>query len=158
MDKQDRKQSSGIALAHGVTAGVLIIAYWLLLRVTGLAFRLLDLRHVSVLILFYLTYRAIKKISDSGSDSLRHMEGFGISMYVAAIAYGISSLFLFAYLYADKAFMSFLVQNGPFGRYLDPMNVAFWELSEGLGMQIVFGLIVMELFKALNRNNDSPAA
>lgn len=144
------------AISYGLITGVLIILYWLFLRFTGLAFRLLDLRHLSLFIMFYLTYRCIKRISSLSGDHINHFAGFGVSMVLCAVAYGISSVFLFFYLQADKTFMTFLNEHGPFGHFLNPMHVAFWELSEGLGMQVIFALIVMELYKALNRKNTSP--
>jgi hypothetical protein len=154
---RDNRITVRSTITFGIITGISIIIYWLFLRFTGLAFSLLDLRHVSVLILFFFTYRNIKRISSLSHAPPGHFTGFGVSMLLGATAYGISSAFLFLYLHVDKRFMNFLKEEGPFGQYLDPMNVAFWELSEGLGMQVIFSLIVMELFKALNRKNASPA-
>lgn len=154
--EQQGRLGSKVGVTFGLLTGVSIIVFWLLLRVSGLAEKLLDLRHIAVLILFFFTYKAISRISKLSGGPVGHFSGFGLSIFIAAIGYGLSSAFLFVYLQLDHTFMQFLHEHGPFGQFLTPLHVALWEVSEGLGMQVIFGLIVMELFKALNRKNESP--
>ena len=138
---------TNLAFRMAIKAGISYIIIFLLMKLIGLV-HIYQLRYINTLVLFLFTVHTLKTIDLRTGNNLEYLTGLAVCIFIAAVSFSLFASFMFFYLkFFDPAFMRYLIEHAPFGSYLSPLNTAAWLITEGLGIQISFTLIIMEYFK-----------
>lgn len=126
----------GIRIAIGVTA------FFLLMKFVGL-FHIVELRMLNILILVGGIYLALRKFKETHGNHINYFRALVVGVVTGAIGSVLFAIFLFIYVHIDSAFMLWLQENEPMGRFLNPYIVSFIVALEGLfsGLLVTFVLI-----------------
>ena len=129
-------QSYGLKIAAG------LIAYFLLMKVTGLS-HIVELRLLNLLVLVVGVYFALKKFKDTHGKHLNYFLALATGVGTAAIGSLVFALFLFTWMSLDSSMMQEIINNEPMGRYLNAYMAAFIVALEGVfsGLFVTFVLI-----------------
>lgn len=129
-------ESYGLRIAAG------LIAYFLIMKVTGLAHHV-ELRLLNLLIMITGVYFALKKFKTSHGDHINYFRALITGFSTAAIGSIVFAIFLFAYMKMDTGMMQSIVEGEPMGRYLNAYIAAFIVALEGVfsGLLVTFVLI-----------------
>jgi hypothetical protein len=128
--------------SYGLRIAVGLIAYFVIMKLTGLAHHA-ELRVLNLLILAAGVFYALKKFKQVHEEHLNYFRALATGVSTAAIGSIIFSLFLFIYMKADDSMMQAIVDNEPLGHYLNPYFSAFIVALEGVfsGLLVTFVLI-----------------
>jgi Protein of unknown function (DUF4199) len=129
-------ESYGLRIAAG------LIAYFLVMRITGLAHHV-ELRLLNLLIMIAGVYFALKKFRLTHGDHINYFRALITGFSTAAIGSVIFAVFLFIYMKIDSNVMRSIVEGEPMGRYLNAYVAAFIVALEGVfsGLLVTFVLI-----------------
>lgn len=127
---------------YGIRIAVGLIAYFLLMKVVGLA-HIVELRLLNLVILVLGIYLALRKFRTTHKDRLNYFRALVTGVSTAAIGSVLFALFLFAYMKVDTSMMQSIIDNDPMGRYLNPYIASFIVALEGVfsGLLVTFILI-----------------
>lgn len=129
-------ESYGLRIAAG------LIAYFLLMKLTGLAHHV-ELRLLNLIILIAGVYFALKKLREVNEKHLNYFRALITGFTTATIGSVIFAVFLFAYMKLDSGMMQSIVEGEPMGRYLNPYIAAFIVALEGVfsGLLVTFVIL-----------------
>jgi hypothetical protein len=130
-------ENFGLKIAAG------LIAYFLLMRAIGWI-HVVELRLLNVFILVGGVYMALKKFKATHEDHLNYFRALVTGVATGAIASLIFAAFLFVYVsFIDTELMTYIVENEPMGRFLNPYIASFIVALEGVfsGLLVTFVLI-----------------
>jgi glucan phosphoethanolaminetransferase (alkaline phosphatase superfamily) len=129
-------ESYGLKIAGG------LIAYFLIMKVTGLAHHV-ELRLLNLVILIGGVYMALKAFKKTHEDHINYFRALVTGVSTAAIGTFVFAVFLFVYMKIDTSMMQSIIENEPMGRYLNPYMAAFIVALEGVfsGFLVTFILI-----------------
>jgi hypothetical protein len=130
-------ENYGLKIAGG------LIAYLLIMYATGLI-HVVELRLFNVFILVGGVYFALKKFKETHEDHLNYFRALVTGVATGAIASLVFAIFLFVFLmFIDPELMTYIEENEPMGRFLNPYIASFIVALEGVfsGLLVTFILI-----------------
>ena len=105
---------------YGLKIAAGLIAYFLIMKFAGLI-HIVELRMFNVFILVGGVYMALKKFKNTHEDHLNYFRALVTGVGTAAVASLVFGAFLFVYLnFIDTELMTYIEQNEPMGRFLNP--------------------------------------
>jgi hypothetical protein len=129
-------QSYGLKIAAG------LIAYFLLMKVTGLSHHV-ELRLLNLLIIVTGIYFALKKFKETHGKHLNYFLALATGVGTGGIGSLVFALFLFLWMKLDAGMMQGIIENEPMGRYLNAYMASFIVALEGFfsALLVTFVLI-----------------
>jgi Protein of unknown function (DUF4199) len=127
---------------YGLKIGIGLIAFFLLMKVTGLVHHY-ELRFLNVFIQVGGIYYALKKFKETHGQHINYFRALVTGVSAGAIASLIFAIFLFAYLMMDQSLMLDIIEKEPMGRYLNPYIAAFMVALEGIFSGLLFTFILI---------------
>lgn len=127
---------------YGLKIGAGLIAFFLLMKVTGLVHHY-ELRFLNVFIQVGGIYYALKKFKETHGQHINYFRALVTGVSTGAIASLIFAIFLFAYLMMDQSLMLDIIEKEPMGRYLNPYIAAFMVALEGIFSGLLFTFILI---------------
>ncbi|MGK7389236.1 MAG: DUF4199 domain-containing protein [Candidatus Cyclobacteriaceae bacterium M2_1C_046] len=135
-----------VAVKYGTITAVGFIAFFILMRLLGLA-QILELRSLNFLILFAGIFLAIRYESMKNPD-FAYFTGLATGIATAGISLIIFCVFLAIYLdLIDPAFMQQIKEHEMFGHLLNPYIASVAILFEGALSGVLISFILMQYFK-----------
>ncbi len=120
-----------IALRFGTGLTLSLTGFFFLMKAVGLVHNL-ELRALNILIMFSFLLMAIKYYQNNHKESLTYFKGVGLGLLTALIGSFTFAIFTLVYItILDPQFMQVIVENEPFGQYLNPFMVAVTIFIEG---------------------------
>ncbi|HEY4653460.1 MAG TPA: DUF4199 domain-containing protein [Cyclobacteriaceae bacterium] len=128
--------------SYGLRIALGLIAYFLVMKVTGLA-HYVELRLLNLLILVAGIYFALRKLKETNEMRLNYFRALITGFSTAAIGSLLFAVFLFIYMKIDDTMMQAIIDGEPMGRYLNAYIAAFIVALEGVfsGLLVTFVLI-----------------
>jgi len=134
-------------IVTGVITSLALIAYFMLMKVLGLA-HVLELRFFNFIIIATALFISIRKYKERLHEREFYLKGLGEGMMVTATTTVIFGIFMGFYLaYMDPALMDIIRAESSFGRYLDPLMVVFSIFLEGMASGAVITFAIMQYLK-----------
>ncbi len=127
---------------YGLKIGAGLIAFFLLMKVTGLVHHY-ELRFLNVIIQVGGIYYALKKFKETHGQHINYFRALVTGVSTGAIASLIFAIFLFAYLMVDQSLMLDIIEKEPMGRYLNPYIASFMVALEGIFSGLLFTFILI---------------
>ncbi len=127
---------------YGLKIGAGLIAFFLLMKVTGLVHHY-ELRFLNVFIQVGGIYYALKKFKETHGQHINYFRALVTGVSTGAIASLLFAIFLFAYLMMDQSLMLDIIEKEPMGRYLNPYIAAFMVALEGIFSGLLFTFILI---------------
>ncbi|MCU0397761.1 MAG: DUF4199 domain-containing protein [Cyclobacteriaceae bacterium] len=127
----------GLKIAGG------LIVYFLIMKFAGLL-NIVELRLLNLVIQVAGVYMALRTFKRTHEDHLNYFRALVTGVGTAAIGAIIFAAFLFIYMeFIDTAFMQYIIDNEPMGRFLNPYMASFIVALEGVfsGLLVTFVLI-----------------
>ena len=136
----------------GLMASVGLIVLFLIMKFAGLA-HLLELRALNFFIMTAAIVRAEKYFKEHNPDSFTYFKGLALGMLTGAIAAIIFGLFTFIYVqFLDPAFMQFIIDTQPMGRFLNPYFVSITIAVEGIASSLIIAFITMNYLETVEED------
>src|SRR5690606_24340011 len=129
-------ESYGLRIAAG------LIAYFILMKLTGLAHHV-ELRLLNLVILVIGVYLALKKLREANEYRLNYFRALITGFTTATIGSVLFAIFLFIYMKVDEGMMQAIIEGEPMGRYLNAHIAAFIVALEGVfsGLLVTFVIL-----------------
>jgi len=127
---------------YGLKIGAGLIAFFLLMKVTGLVHHY-ELRFLNVIIQVGGIYYALKKFKETHGHHINYFRALVTGVSAGAIASLLFAIFLFAYLMIDQSLMLDIIEKEPMGRYLNPYIASFMVALEGIFSGLLFTFILI---------------
>lgn len=127
---------------YGLKIGAGLIAFFLLMKVTGLVHHY-ELRFLNVIIQVGGIYYALKKFKETHGQHINYFRALVTGVSTGAIASLLFAIFLFAYLMIDQSLMLDIIEKEPMGRYLNPYIASFMVALEGIFSGLLFTFILI---------------
>lgn len=127
----------GLKIAGG------LIAYFLLMKFTGLL-NVVELRLLNLIILVAGIMMVLKQFKITHGKHINYFRALVTGVATASIGSLVFAGFLFIYMnFIDTAFMQYIIDHEPMGRYLNPYIASFIVALEGVfsGLLVTFVLI-----------------
>ncbi len=142
--KKDSVEYNGLLGGALVLAG--LILYFFMMRLAGLDHNL-SLRALNIFIMAGGVFFAITRVK-SRNDDFDYLKGLGTGILAAASSSLAFAIFIFIYLkFVNTDFLLDLVDNEPFGIYLNPFKIAFIIIIEGFGSGLLLSFGFMQWHK-----------
>jgi hypothetical protein len=132
-----------IHINYGLKIAGGLIVYFLIMKFAALH-DVVELRLLNLFILVAGIYMALRTFKITHQDHLNYFRALVTGVATAAIGSLVFAAFLFVYLYfIDTAFMQYIIDNEPMGRFLNPYMASFIVALEGVfsGLLVTFVLI-----------------
>jgi hypothetical protein len=144
------KPTSSLLLKPAAIIGLVLIAYFLILKFSGLGLTL-EYRIIEFVILGIGIHLGLKRMRVLDPSHFSYLRGILSGVFIGMAACFIFAFFLWAYLlFMDKAFMQELRDFAPFGPHLNPYIIATSLIAEGAAAGALFAFISMNSFKGLH--------
>lgn len=126
----------GLAIAGG------FILYFVLMFLLGQGSHV-ELRLLNLPILGAGVYFGLKKFKETHGKHINYFRALATGVAISAIGTFIFAVFFFAFTKMNPDFMTWIVENEPMGRYLNPYMLSFIILLEGVfsGLLVTFVLL-----------------
>jgi hypothetical protein len=132
-----------IHINYGLKIAGGLIVYFLIMKFAGLL-NVVELRLLNLVIQVAGVYLALRTFKRTHQDHLNYFRALVTGVATAAMGAIIFAAFLFIYMqFIDTAFMQFIIDNEPMGRFLNPYMASFIIALEGVfsGLLVTFVLI-----------------
>jgi hypothetical protein len=132
-----------IHINYGLKIAGGLIVYFLIMKFAGLL-NVVELRLLNLVIQVAGVYLALRTFKRTHQDHLNYFRALVTGVATAAMGAIIFAAFLFIYMqFIDTAFMQFIIDNEPMGRFLNPYMASFIIGLEGVfsGLLVTFVLI-----------------
>lgn len=135
---------------NGLLGGLLIliglIGFFYLMTALGFQHNL-NLRAFNILIMATGVYYSINSIKKSNAD-FSYLKGIATGLLAAASASLLFAIFTFVNLkFIDPAFLTAIIENEPFGDYLNAFKISFIIIIEGFGSGFLLTFGIMQWLK-----------
>jgi dolichyl-phosphate-mannose--protein O-mannosyl transferase len=132
-----------IHVNYGLKVAGGLVVYFLIMKFAGLL-HVVELRLLNVFILIAGIYMALRKFKETHGQHINYFRALVTGVATGAIASLAFAFFLFVYVsFLDTAFMQYIIDTEPMGRYLNPYIASFIVALEGVfsGLLVTFILI-----------------
>ena len=128
---------------YGLITAIGLIALFFLMKLIGVV-HVIELRALNFFVLATGVIMALRYFSKTKPESFTYLKGLGLGVLTAIIASVSFGLFVFIYTnFIDPAFMQSIVENEPFGQYLNPYIVGVAVAVEGIASGLILAFIIM---------------
>ena len=125
-----------------ITAAGLIVLFFIM-KFAGVV-HVIELRALNFFVLAAGVVMALRYFSTTSPASFTYLKGLGLGVLTGIIASVIFGLFVFVYTnFLDPAFMQSIVENEPFGQYLNPYIAGVAVAVEGIASGLILAFIAM---------------
>jgi hypothetical protein len=105
---------------------------------------IIELRALNIFVLAAGVIVALRYFSKVKHKSFTYLKGLGLGVLTCIIASVLFGLFVFVYTnFIDPPFMQEIVDNEPFGQYLNPYIAGVAVVVEGIASGLILTFIVM---------------
>lgn len=127
---------------YGVAIAAAFILYFVIMLAIGQGSHV-ELRLFNLPILGAGVYFGLKKFKETHGKHLNYFKALAIGVSIASIGTFLFSVFFFVFTKLNPAFMQWIVDTEPMGRYLNPYMLSFIILLEGVfsGFLVTFVLL-----------------
>ena len=128
---------------YGLFTAVGLIALFFIMKLLGIV-HVIELRALNFFVLAIGVVMALKYFRKTNPESFTYLKGLGLGVLTGIIASVLFGLFVFIYTnFLDPAFMQSIIENEPFGRYLNPYIAGVAVTVEGIASGLILAFIVM---------------
>ena len=141
---------SKMSIRYGVRIALALIAYFLLMRVSGLL-EVYWLRLLNGVIMGYGIYKVVQACKIESQEYFSSFEAFAAGIRSGVLATFIFVVFVFVYMFLiDPAFSSKMMQIVGWETTNPIRMILIVILIEGIGSSVVLSLTFIQLFKTSN--------
>ena len=131
------------ALRYGLITTIGLIILFFIMKFMGWV-HTIELRALNVFILAAGVIMALKAFKAIKPDSFTYLKGLGLGVLTGIWASIVFALFVFVYTnFIDPVFMQSIIDNEPFGQYLNPYIAAVAVAVEGIASGMIVAFITM---------------
>ena len=116
---------------YGIFIAAGFIIYFVLMWLIGAGSHV-ELRLFNLPILGAGVYFGLKKFKETHGKHINYFRALAVGVAISAIGTFLFSAFLFFFLQVTPDFMTWIKENEPMGRHLNPYMLAFLILLEGV--------------------------
>ena len=128
---------------YGLLTAAGLILLFIIMKLIGLA-HIVELRALNFFIMAAGIIKAEQSLKRKAADEFTYLNGLAMGVLTAIIATVVFALFVFIYTqFLDPAFMQYIIDNQPFGQYLNPYMVSVAIVIEGIGSGLILAFTVM---------------
>lgn len=128
---------------YGLLTAAGLIVLFFLMKLFGLV-HIIELRALNFFVLAAGVVFSLRAFNREKPQSFSYLKGLGLGVLTAIIASVGFALFVFIYTnFLDPAFMQSIVDNEPFGQYLNPYIAAVAVAVEGIASGLILTFIAM---------------
>lgn len=128
---------------YGFLTAVGLIILFFIMKVFGIV-HVIELRALNFFVLAAGLVMALRYFSKTKPESFTYLKGLGLGVLTGIIASVLFGLFVFIYTnFLDPAFMQSIVENEPFGQYLNPYIAGVAVAVEGIASGLILSFIAM---------------
>lgn len=139
----DRITIERTAEKYGLFTAIGLIVLFFIMKVIGVV-HIIELRALNVFVLAAGVVMALRYFSKVKHESFTYLKGLGLGVLTGIIASVLFGLFVFVYThFIDPAFMQSIVENEPFGQYLNPYIAGVAVAVEGIASALILVFIAM---------------
>lgn len=127
----------------GLLTALGLVALFFIMKFLGVV-HIVELRALNFFVLATGVVMALRSFSREKHQSFSYLKGLGLGVLTAIIASVSFALFVFIYTnFLDPAFMQSIIDNEPFGLYLNPYIAAVAVAVEGIASGLILSFIAM---------------
>lgn len=120
-----------------------LIALFFIMKLLGVL-HIIELRALNFFVLGTGVILALRSFKQKKPQSFTYLKGLGLGVLTGIIGSVAFALFVFIYTkFLDPAFMQTMIENEPFGQYLNPYIAAVAVAVEGIASGLILSFIVM---------------
>lgn len=128
---------------YGLFSAIGLIVLFFTMKLVGVV-HVIELRALNFFVLAIGVIMALRYFSKTSPNSFTYLKGLGLGVLTGIIASVLFGLFVFIYTnFLDPAFMQSIVENEPFGQYLNPYIAGVAVTVEGIASCLILSFIVM---------------
>ncbi len=128
---------------YGLLTAIGLIILFFIMKLLGIV-HIIELRVLNFFVLAAGVVMALRYFSSTKPESFTYFKGLGLGVLTGIVAALIFGLFVFIYTnFIDPAFMQSMVENEPFGQYLNPYIAAVAVTVEGIASGLILSFITM---------------
>ena len=128
---------------YGLFTALGLIILFFLMKLFGVV-HVIELRVLNFFVLAVGVIMSLRYFSKTKPESFTYLKGLGLGVLTGIIASVIFGLFVFIYTnFIDPAFMQSIVENEPFGQYLNPYIAGVAVAVEGIASGLILAFITM---------------
>lgn len=140
---------SKLSLKYGGYTAVALVAFFLIMKLVGLA-ETLELRFLNFFILAGGVTYAVRNYRNNikKEGEIDYLEGFGIGFFTACVAGLIFGAFLYLYLkFIDPGFLHYIQLREPMGVNVTPLTAVGAIMFEAVGSGCVLALVALQYYR-----------
>jgi hypothetical protein len=128
---------------YGLFTAIGLIVLFFIMKLVGIV-HIIELRALNIFVLAAGVIVALRYFSKVKHKSFTYLKGLGLGVLTCIIASVLFGLFVFVYTnFIDPPFMQEIVDNEPFGQYLNPYIAGVAVVVEGIASGLILTFIVM---------------
>ncbi len=128
---------------YGLLTAIGLIILFFIMKLLGVV-HVVELRVLNFFVLAAGVVMALRFFKATSPQSFTYLKGLGLGVLTGIIASVLFGLFVFIYTnFLDPAFMQAIVDNEPFGQYLNPYIAGVAVAVEGIASCLILSFIVM---------------
>jgi len=128
---------------YGLFTAIGLIALFFAMKLIGVL-HVIELRALNCLILAGGVIMALRYFSKTKPESFTYLKGLGLGVLTGIIGSILFGLFIFIYTnFLDPEFMQTMIDNEPFGQYLNPYIAGVAVTVEGIASCLILTFIAM---------------
>jgi hypothetical protein len=128
---------------YGLFTAIGLIVLFFIMKLVGIV-HIIELRALNIFVLAAGVIVALRYFSKVKHKSFTYLKGLGLGVLTCIIASVLFGLFVFVYTnFIDPPFMQEIVENEPFGQYLNPYIAGVAVVVEGIASGLILTFIVM---------------
>ena len=128
---------------YGLFTAIGLIGLFFLMKVIGVV-HVIELRVLNCFVLAAGVIMALRYFSKTKPESFSYLKGLGLGVLTGIISSVLFGLFVFVYTsFLNPDFMQEMVENEPFGKYLNPYIAGVAVAVEGIASGMILTFITM---------------
>ena len=128
---------------YGLFTALGLILLFFIMKLIGVV-HVIELRALNVFVLAAGVIMALRYFSKTKPESFTYLKGLGLGVLTGIIASVLFGIFVFIYTnFIDPAFMQAMIENEPFGQYLNPYIAGVAVTVEGIASGLIMAFITM---------------
>lgn len=134
------------ALNYSFILALSFAALFLIARLLGLE-KFTELRYINYIMFYPIAFAAVRKAYVNNGHKIEYFNGLMTGFLTGALGHLWYCIAFFIYLFADKEFMAYIIQQMPANIIAPQFSAMFILLVEGVGLSAVLSLTLMQYFK-----------
>ena len=128
---------------YGLFTAIGLIILFFIMKVIGVV-HVIELRALNVFVLAAGVIAALRFFRKTKPESFTYLKGLGLGVLTGIVSSVLFGLFVFIYTnFIDPVFMQSIIDNEPFGQYLNPYIAAVAVAVEGIASGLILAFITM---------------